>query len=69
MLRKPNQLVRWIEEFTIIFSENPGSTQLVELTIAMNTAKPARVKPYPIPFNEVSDVVKVDRMLKLGAMA
>ena len=34
----------------------------------MNTTKPVRVKPYPIPFTQVSDVVKVDRMLKQGVI-
>ena len=40
-----------------------------QLLITLFTTKPIRVKPYPIPFAKVSDVVKeVDKILKLGVI-
>ena len=61
-----NQLVGLIEAFTEFFSENPGCTKFVEHTITLNTTKLIQVKPYPIPFANVSGVFKeVDKMFKL----
>ena len=63
------QLVHLIEESKEILSENSGCNTLVEHTITLNTTKPVRFKPYPIPFAKVSDVVtEVDKMLNLEAI-
>ena len=52
-----------------IFTEKPGCTHLAEHTISLNTLKPIRVKPYPIPFSKVSTIEReVDKMLRLGVI-
>ena len=45
------------------------SPYLRRLWIQLNSNKPIRVKPYPIPFAKVSDIEReVDMMLKLGVI-
>ena len=62
-------LLSMLREYSDIFTENPGSTSLVEHVIKMNTDKPIRVKPYPFPFAKVSTIEhEVDKMLRLGVI-
>ena len=58
-----------MEEFSDIFTDQPGCTRLAEHAIQLNSNKPIRVKPYPIPFAKVSDIEReVYMMLKLGVI-
>ena len=58
-----------MEEFSDIFTDQPGCTRLAEHAIQLNSNKPIRVKPYPIPFAKVSDIEReADMMLKLGVI-
>jgi hypothetical protein len=51
----------------VIFSSNPGVTNLVEHKIELTSDKPIRCKPYPIPFN-LGEIVKeeISSMQKMG---
>ena len=63
------ELLSMLREYSDIFTEDPGSTSLVEHVIKMNTYKTIRVKPYPIPFSKVSTVEReVEKMLRLGVI-
>ena len=63
------RLREFMEEFSDIFTDQPGCTRLAEHAIQLNSNKPIRVKPYPIPFAKVSDIEReVDMMLKLGVI-
>ena len=51
------------------FTEDLGSTSLAEHVIKMNTGKPIRVKPHPIPFSKVATIEReVEKMLRLGVI-
>ena len=56
-----------LEEFQDIFSEKPGTTDLIEHEIEVNDPRPVRVGQYPIPFAKQPVVEKeVESMLKAG---
>ena len=50
-LPRANRLRALMEENGTIFTDAPGSTELVEHEIKLTTSQPIRVKPYPIPFS------------------
>ena len=61
--------MKLIKEYSGIFTDEPGRTELVEHAIQLTTNKPVRVKPYPIPFPIVSLFEQeVDKMLRLGVI-
>ncbi|XP_053400680.1 uncharacterized protein LOC128557380 [Mercenaria mercenaria] len=56
-----------IKQYQDIFTESPGTTNLVEHKVELTTTEPVRVKQYPIPYakrNEVNQ--EVQHMLKAG---
>ena len=58
-----------LSEFSHIFTDLPGKTQLVQHEIKLTSATPVRSKPYPIPF-ATREALKqdIDEMLKLGVI-
>ena len=61
------QVTDLLDEFKGIFTDIPGTTDLVEHKIVLSDDKPVHVKPYPMPYT-MQDVTKkeIDEMLRLG---
>ena len=56
-----------IYEYRDIFTERPGTTDLVEHEIELTTSEPVRVAPYPIPYAKRETVQnEVEAMLNAG---
>ena len=56
-----------LEEYPDVFTEIPGTTDIVEHEIVVTSEKPIRSKPYPVPFSLKKDISKeIDNMLKMG---
>ena len=63
------EVVALVEDFKNIFSETPGSTNLVKHDIHTFSDTPVRVKPYPIPYGTRDEIEKeVVKMLELGVI-
>ena len=61
------QMRELVYEYRDIFTERPGTTDLVEHTIELTTQQPVRVPPYPIPYAKRDIVQKeVEAMLEAG---
>ena len=62
-----NELAALLEEYADVFSDKPGSTNLVEHIISLISEDPIRLKPYPVPFS-VRDTIKyeIQEMLNLN---
>ena len=61
------QVWNLLREFSDIFTDQPGTTHLVEHKIVTTTSEPIRVKQYPIPYAkqvEIEDEVK--KMVEAG---
>ena len=56
-------------EYADVFSDKPGSTNLVEHKISLIFKDPIRLKPYPVPFS-VRDTIKdeIQEMSNLGVI-
>ena len=56
-----------MNEYADVFSDKPGSTNLVEHIILLISEDPIRLKPYPVPFS-VRDTIKyeIQEMLNLN---
>ena len=67
--QQKQQVLTLLQEFKSIFSERPGSTNLVEHKIELNSKEPVRKKPYPVPYH-LRKVVEeeVETMLDLGVI-
>ena len=64
-----HEVSRLLEEFSDVFTDVPGVTNLVEHKIEMVTDEPIRRKPYPIPYSMRESLKEdVDKMLKLGVI-
>ena len=59
-----------LERFPDVFTDIPGTTDIVEHDILLTTDKPIRSKPYPVPFSLKNDIKKeinkINNMLELG---
>ncbi|XP_042857013.1 uncharacterized protein LOC122243473, partial [Penaeus japonicus] len=56
-----------IEEFSDVFSDEPGYTSSIEHVIKLETTTPISKKPYPIPHHLVDTFNKeIDKMLEMG---
>src|SRR6218665_3875694 len=65
--RKRKQVVGLLEEYSDIFSDVPGKTNLAEHEIKLTSDKPVRSKPYPTPYNLQKEINKeIDTMLESG---
>ena len=63
------QLVKLLEQYSDIFTDVPGSTDLAEHRIELSSSDPVRLRPYPLPYNMRVVVEKeVQDMLKLGVI-
>ena len=63
------QVYALVQEFSDIFTDRPGTTDLTEHKIELNTSAPIRVKQYPIPYAKREDIDKeVEMMLKYGVI-
>ncbi|BFZ05447.1 hypothetical protein BsWGS_08486 [Bradybaena similaris] len=61
------QLVKLLKEYSSIFSNKPGRTNLIEHEIKVSTESPVRVKPYPIPVHYKAQVEKeIEELEKNG---
>ena len=61
------QVKQLLQEYSDIFTDIPGHTDLVEHDIKLLSDQPVRVKQYPIPYNLRQQVdQEIDTMLKLG---
>ena len=68
-LPRANRLRALMEENGTIFTDAPGSTELVEHEIILTTSQPIRVKPYPIPFSQARVAEdEVRKMLASGVV-
>ena len=60
------QLRELLDEYSDIFTELPGNTDLINHEIKVGDSKPVRSKPYPVPFATRGAMqVEVDKMLSL----
>lgn len=48
--QQKNQINKLLEEFSDVFSDVPGKTNVVECKKRLTTETPVKVRPYPIPF-------------------
>ena len=64
-----NELAALLEEYADVFSDKPGSMNLVEHKISLISEDPICFKPYPVPF-AVRDTIKdeIQEMLNLGVI-
>ena len=64
-----NALRQLLSEYSDIFSDMPGLTDIAEHRITLNTEKPIRRKPYPVPYAKVGDIeTEVRKMMALGVI-
>ena len=58
------------EEFSSLFTEAPGTTNLVQHYINLTSDEPVRSKPYPVPYS-MRESLKKDRddMIKMGVIS
>ena len=62
-----NEVQTLLARFPDVFTDIPGTTDMVEHEIVVTTGKPIRSKPYPVPFSLKEDIkTEVDHMLKMG---
>ena len=66
---QPVEINSLINDFGDIFTDKPGTTNLVEHHIELTSDDPIRLKPYPIPYS-VRESLKQDisDMLKMGVI-
>ena len=63
------QVTNLLKEYSCIFSDLPGNTNLIEHKILLSNKEPIRKKPYPIPYHMRETVAEeVDQMLDLGVI-
>ena len=56
-----------LSRFPDVFTDLPGTTDIVEHEIVVTTDKPIRSKPYPVPFSLKKEIkTEIDHMLKMG---
>ena len=61
-----NEVQTLLAKFPDVFTDLPGTTDIVEHEIVVTTDKPIRSKPYPVPFSLKKDVKKeIDNILKM----
>ena len=61
-----NEVQTLLAKFPDVFTDLPGTTDIVEHEIVVTTDKPIRSKPYPVPFSLKKDIKKeIDNMLKM----
>jgi hypothetical protein len=66
---KINQVWKVIEEYSHVFTDCPGKTDLIECHIDVFDETPVRQKPYPVPFSiRESMRAEVEKMEKLGVI-
>ena len=64
-----NALRQLLSEYSDIFSDMPGLTDIAEHGITLTTEKPIRRKPYPVPYAKVGDIeTEVRKMMALGVI-
>ena len=57
------------EEFSSLFTEAPGTTNLVQHHINLTSDEPVRSKPYPVPYSMRESLKKdIDDMIKMGVI-
>jgi len=57
------------QEFSSLFTEAPGTTNLVQHHINLTSNEPVRSKPYPVPYSTRESLKKdIDDMLKMGVI-
>jgi len=57
------------QEFSSLFTEAPGTTNLVQHHINLTFNEPVRSKPYPVPYSMRESLKKdIDDMLKMGVI-
>lgn len=62
----PEQRVDLTNEFSYVFTDRPGQTNLIEHDIRTTTETPFRLKPYPLPFAMTVHVnEEIDKMLQM----
>ena len=57
------------QEFSSLFTEAPGTTNVVQHLINLTSNEPVRSKPYPVPYSMRESLKKdIDDMMKMGVM-
>ena len=57
------------DQFSSLFTEAPGTTNLIEHHINLTTEDPVRSKPYPLPYSMREELKKdIDNMIKMGVI-
>ena len=65
-LESKQQVKQLVGEFPDVFTDVPGTTDLVEHEIIVTSAQPVRSKQYPVPYSLKQDIKsELDNMLKL----
>ena len=64
---KSDEIQSLLEKYPDVFTDIPGTTDIVEHDILLTTDRPIRSKPYPAPFSLKNDIKKeINNMLDLG---
>ena len=64
-----NALRQLLSEYSDIFSDMPGLTDIAEHGITLTTEKPIRRKPYPVPYSKVGAIeTEVRKMMALDVI-
>ena len=64
---KMSNLTGMIKKFSSVFSDVPGTTNVLEHKIKLDSTKPIQAKQYPVPLHLRPEMEKeVDKLLKLG---
>ena len=57
------------QEFSSLFTEAPGTTNLVQHHINLTSSEPVRSKPYPVPYSMRESLKKdIDDMMRMGVI-
>ncbi|XP_047475992.1 uncharacterized protein LOC125029857 [Penaeus chinensis] len=58
-----------LSEFSAVFTDVPGRTDVIEHTVNLTSDRPVNTKPYPIPYALQQNIAdEVDRMLELDVI-
>ena len=63
------KFMRCANQFSSLFTEAPGTTNLIEHHTNLTTEDPVRSKPYPLPYSMREELKKgIDDMIKMGVI-
>ena len=66
---KRTEFLNLAQEFSNLFTDAPGTTNLVQHHINLTSSEPVRSKPYPVPYSMRESLKKdIDDMMKMGVI-